>query len=188
MELPPGITIRKLADLPASQQRIERLEQIFFEASTVRNFVDAAARAEFRDRWFGRYIDHDLDHAFVALGEQGEPVGYLLGAVDDPAKTPRFADVGYFSIIAPLTNRYPAHLHMNLAPAWRSRGIGARLVEIFKAHAASRGRQGLHVVTGFGVRNVGFYLRNGFRETARFEWQSRPLVMLGTPIKPQAAV
>lgn len=185
MDLPDGIHVTKLADLAPDRRPIDRIERIFFDASTTRDFPDGWARAAFRERWLGRYLEHDLEHAFVALTASGEAAGYLVGALDDPAKAGRFADIGYFSVIAPLTSRYPAHLHINLAPEWRSRGIGTHLIETFKAHAAERGSQGLHVVTGFGVRNVGFYLRNGFREAARFEWQGRPLVMLGTPLKRQ---
>lgn len=181
-DLPAGLRIEKLADLPAAEHPIEVLDRIFFEASTVKTFASPEAKAEFRERWLGRYLTHDVAHCFIARTDAGETIGYVVGSIEDPAKTPRFADVGYFSLIAPLTSRYPAHLHINLAPAWRSRGIGRIMIEVFKAHAAAHGRKGLHVVTGFGVRNVGFYLRNGFRETARFEWQSRPLVMLSTPL------
>jgi GNAT superfamily N-acetyltransferase len=183
MDLPDGNSNTKLADLPPDTRPIDKIERIFFEASTTREFPDTWARAAFRERWLGRYLENDLDHAFVALTADDQAAGYLVGAIDDPAKAARFSDIGYFDVISPLTSRYPAHLHINLAPEWRSLGIGTHLVETFKAHAAEHGSQGLHVVTGFGVRNVGFYLRNGFRETARFEWQGRPLVMLSTSLK-----
>lgn len=178
MSLPAGIRVLKFADLAEADRPMAAIDRIFFEASNVKSFESDEARAAFRDRWLGRFLDFDGQHAFVAVDPDGEAIGYVVGSLDDPATTPRFSDIGYFQVIAPLTGRYPAHLHMNLAPAWRSKGVGAHLLETFAAHARAAGKAGLHVVTGFGVRNVGFYLRNGLRETARFEWQSRPLVML----------
>ncbi|MFZ4805702.1 MAG: GNAT family N-acetyltransferase [Hyphomicrobiaceae bacterium] len=181
----PSLNVRivKLADLAPSERPVADITRIFFEASTTRNFVDAGSREDFRERWLGRYLTHDLEHAFVALTPTGEAVGYLVGALEDPAKTDRFGDIGYFATIGPLTARYPAHLHMNCDAAWRSKGIGTELIDRFRSHAIALGSPGVHVVTGFGVRNVGFYLRNGFRETARFEWVGRPLVMLSAALR-----
>ena len=74
--------------------------------------------------------------------------------------------------------RYPAHLHINLGPAFRSRGIGARLIEAFAAVARARGAPGMHVVTGEGMRNVRFYQRCGFVEAGRTTWNGRPIIFL----------
>ena len=95
-------------------------------------------------------------------GAASPVVGYLVGCLEDPARTPRFADIGYFRELAPLTARFPAHLHINLTAACRSHGIGARLIAAFCAHAATRGARGVHVVTGRHQRNVRFYVRMGF--------------------------
>jgi hypothetical protein len=53
------------------------------------------------------------------------------------------------------------------------------MVEAFCAYAIAAGAPGVHVVTGAGMRNVGFYERLGFAEIVRFDWSGRPLVMLG---------
>lgn len=37
----------------------------------------------------------------------------------------------------------------------------------------------MHVVTGKGMRNVGFYERNGFAPLAEAEWNGKVVVMLG---------
>jgi GNAT superfamily N-acetyltransferase len=183
MQTEPQIDIASLASLKPADWPLEAIDDIFFTSSNTRTFVDQAARSAFRERWLGRYLSSDADKAHVAFEPSGKPVGYVVGAHDDPGASARFADIGYFATIAPLTGRYPAHLHINLAPDWRSRGIGARLIETFNAQAAAAGCPGVHVVTGFGVRNVGFYLREGFREIARFDWQGSPLVMLGKDLR-----
>lgn len=155
------------------------LDRIFFESSGTKAFADTAARSDFRERWLGRYLAHYSEWFYVAVAHDGEPLGYLAGCLDDPARSPRFADIGYFAGLANLTALYPAHLHVNLAPAARSHGIGSRLVERFARDASRAGAPGVHVVTGRGMRNVGFYQRNGFHEAGAITWNGRELVLLG---------
>lgn len=155
------------------------IERIFFASSPTQQFAGPAARASFRETWLDRYLGADAEHAFLARVRSGPVVAYVIGALDDPAMAARFADVGYFQLLAAWTRQYPAHLHINVDEAYRSRGIGERLIERFCAHAAARGAPGVHVVTAKGARNVGFYSRCGFRELAAIEWHDRPIVMLG---------
>jgi GNAT superfamily N-acetyltransferase len=115
----------------------------------------------------------------VALAGGAGVVGYLVGAVTDPAAEARFADIDYFvKDFAALTKRFPAHLHINLDAGFRSQGIGAALIEAFAARAKRAGAAGLHAVTGKGLRNVGFYVRCGFSERATAVWNGREIVFL----------
>ncbi len=158
---------------------LAQVEAIFFEAS-VRTFEPGPERDAFRERWLGRYLQGGSDVVLLALAAEDRVAGYLVGALEDPAKSPRFADISYFrDHFADLCRQFPAHLHINLAPAFRSRGIGARLIEAFAAHAAAAGAPGLHVVTGRGMRNVGFYARCGFLECGSAAWNGREIVFLG---------
>lgn len=161
------------------------LDAIFFEASGTKTFADAAVRSAFRERWLGRYLSNDPDWAYVVLAADGPgqrhstaPVGYLTGCLEDPATTPRFADIAYFRQIGHLTARYPAHLHINFAPEARSMGLGSRLIARFAEDTTAAGAIGMHVVTGRGMRNVDFYLSNGFREAGAISWNDRDLVFL----------
>lgn len=154
------------------------IDAIFFGASGTQSFASEAERQAFRTRWLGRFLDgEDANHAFVAVAESGV-IGYLVGALDDPARSGHFADIGYFRDFAHLTSVYPAHLHINLAPEARSQGIGARLIEAFAAHAVAKGSTGMHVVTGAASRNVRFYATCGFAEVGRLE-SAKPIVFLG---------
>lgn len=158
------------------------LDRIFFQASGTQTFASEAARAAFRERWLGRYLEHDARHAFLAVVAPGtaeeDLAGYLVGSLDDPATAARYADLGYFQQMAALTARYPAQLHVNLAEAWRGRGIGRALVEAFCAHAAAAGAPGVHVFTGRGLRNVRFYEGAGFSDVGAVAWHGREIVML----------
>ena len=155
------------------------LDSIFFEASSVRSFASDEEMAIFREKWLGSYLALNPKDSFLALDDRFEVVGYVVGDLENPAGTPRYASLGYFDHFSPYTPAYPAHLHMNVASQHRSRGLGARLVEAFAAHAKACGCPGVHVVTGAGMRNVGFYVRNGFEPIAEAPWNGRQVVLLG---------
>lgn len=157
---------------------IAQIDAIFFEASG-RTFPSATERATFRERWLGSYLKGGTDVVLLALDPVGAVAGYLVGALHDPAEQERFADAGYFRTgFRDLCRGYPAHLHINLAPAFRGRGLGARLIAAFAARAADGGAMGMHVVTARSARNVRFYLRCGFAELGSSHWNGREVVFL----------
>ncbi len=177
---PSEITIIPFLDVPAAAQAasLRAVDDIFFEASSVKSFADEAARRSFRWLWLARYLAEEPEHAFLARTRGGEIVGYLVGSLDDPAQREAFASLAYFQTFAPQTSRYPAHLHVNVATGCRGGGIGARLIEAFAAHAVRRGAPGMHIVTSGGARNTRFYDRCGFVERARTERHGNGVVML----------
>ena len=170
--------IRRWTEVSDKERLIPAIDAVFFEASATKSFASGAEREAFRERWLGRYLADEPRWAYLAIGSDGAVAGYLVGSLEDPARGGRHADVGYFKDFAPLTLEYPAHLHVNLAPCYRNRGIGARLIEAFAADAARAGAGGMHVVTGAGMRNVKFYERNGFRELSRASAGAREVVFL----------
>jgi GNAT superfamily N-acetyltransferase len=178
--------IEAYAARPRGQRLLEELDRIFFEASGTKTFASEAARAAFREVWLGGYLARDAAHALLAVVNAGTDAetlaGYLVGSLDDPACESRFDDLGYFKLVADLTARYPAQLHINLAPEWRGRGLGRALVDAFCVHAAAAGAPGVHVFTGRGMRNVSFYNAAGFHEVGAVEWNGREIVMLARPL------
>jgi GNAT superfamily N-acetyltransferase len=148
----------------ASDAVIRGIDDIFFVSSNTQSFANDAVRAQFRERWLGRYLSHDPCWAYVASADDAAVAGYLVGSIDDPARTARFADITYFAAFNNVTRNYPAHLHVNVAPAYRNHGLGGRLIEAFAADLRAAGVPGVHVVTSRGARNVGFYARFGFHE------------------------
>lgn len=161
---------------------IAALDEIFFSSSGTQSFETDTVRAQFRERWLGRYLSHDPQLAFVAVCDaqaaDAKPAGYIVGSLDDPARAPRFSDLAYFQDLAHLTERFPAQLHINLAEAFRGQGLGQALVAAFVARVRAEGAPGVHAVTGRGMRNVHFYEACGFQEAGACVWNGRDLVML----------
>ena len=156
-----------------------QLESIFFQASG-RDFASGPERDAFRERWLGRYLQGGTDVVLLAMGGPHTVAGYLVGALDDPAEQQRFADVPFFrGDFRDLCRLYPAHLHINIAPAFRSSGLGARLIAAFGTRASRAGAAGIHVVTGKGARNVRFYARCGFAPLGGTMWNGNEVVFLG---------
>ena len=158
------------------------LDDIFFESSATQSFASDAARSDFRERWLGRYLRVYPEWVYVALSDEGALTGYLLGCLDDPAQTPLFSDLGYFQELAALTARFPGQLHVNLAAEARGAGVGGQLVSAFLRDARAAGCPGVHVVTGLGMRNVGFYERQRFRDQGHTTWNGSALVFLAQPL------
>lgn len=179
--------LARLADLAPDPRHRARITDIFYRASGTRAFASAQMKAVFEERWLGRYLTHDPDLVFVALSPDGEVIGYLVAAVDDPARSARFADIPYFKEAAAVTARFPAHLHVNLDEGWRGGGIGRSLIEALVGDLMARGVPGVHAVTGRDARNVAFYRRAGFEEVAALALDGKPLVMLGRAITPASA-
>jgi GNAT superfamily N-acetyltransferase len=173
------IDIVRLTTLGGWRQRAAGLDPIFFDASLTRDFSGDEAKAAFRERWLGRFLDRWPELTHVAVDERGLFTGYIVGAHVDPAIDPAFADVGFYAHLTHLTPDFPAHFHINLAPDARGNGIGGRLIEAFVADAEAAGLSGIHLVTGRDSRNRSFYARNGFACVAELEWGGTPIVMLG---------
>jgi GNAT superfamily N-acetyltransferase len=175
-------TIRELKPEHLSANHMAQIDHIFFEASG-RTFSSEAERIAFRERWLGRYLRRGTDVVLVAEAGAAKIVGYLVGSLEDPATQPRFADISYFrGDFRDLCRAYPAHLHINLAPVVRGKGVGPRLIEAFAECAHAAGAPGMHVVTGSQARNLSFYARCGFEPLRSSIWNGRSVVFLGRRI------
>ena len=182
--MPSPISIHRLRDVADAARLEPGIDAVFVQSSNTQTFASDASRSAFRERWLGRYLLFDTDWAYVALSSDGAVAGYLVASLDDPAQTPRFDDTAYFAEFANLTRRFPAHLHVNLAPEHRSEGIGSWLIARLIDDARKTGVPGVHVVTSRGARNVAFYARNGFTERGATGEGDREIVFLGREMAP----
>jgi len=154
--------------------------------------------------WSVPYLELEPQHCFV-LDSGGEAVGYVVGAPDTiafeqrlarewwPALRTRYRDRQPAAAFdhkvldfirtpeseAALARRYPAHLHINLLPAFQSGGWGRKLIE---AELDSLRRKGVPAVfLGVGLNNtraIGFYAHVGFEPVegpANALWLARQL-------------
>ncbi|MEM8972082.1 MAG: GNAT family N-acetyltransferase [Pseudomonadota bacterium] len=169
------------SEVAGSDKALAKIDEIFFESSSVQSFESDDAREAFRWLWMGRYLVEEPEHAFVALvdGDPDQLCGYLVGSLADPAPRKEFQSLSYFESFAHITPQFPAHLHINVARDFRSLGVGEQLIRAFLCHARASGCPGVHVVTGAGMRNVGFYERLHFTERARVAKGGGAAVLLG---------
>ncbi len=66
-------------------------------------------------------------------------------------------------MLSPVLGNFPAHLHIDILPAYQGGGHGRRLIETFVPAVARAGADGVHVaVSPTNTRAHGFYLRVGF--------------------------
>ena len=171
--------IVRLTEQADREHLMAAIDTIFFDASGVQAFADAADRVAFRHRWLGLYLESWPEHVHLARDRDGTLAGYLVGCLVDPARDERFAGIGYLQAFAAQCAAFPAHLHINLDPAYRSRGLGGQLIDAFATEAARAGAPGMHIVTSRTARNVGFYRAQGFAIEAEAPWKGGDVVFMG---------
>lgn len=118
------------------------------------------------------------------LTQDGTVTGYVVGALDSPAfyrrwasdwaprhlPRPEGADPELVSLLRDPegalpegVERFPSHLHINLAPTARRGGWGSRLLTSFIEGLVVAGSPGVHLRVGAGNEPaVSFYRRQGF--------------------------
>lgn len=143
------------------------------------------------DIFAGPYVAYEPDLAFVV--DTGERVaGYVIAVADshafarwydehwlpgfrrkhplEQAATPNEREViGYgldqHEAIVPESDRFPAHLHIDLLPELQGQGFGRRLIRQALAALRDRGVPGVFLrVSSANVAALAFYHRLGFRE------------------------
>jgi len=143
--------------------------------------------------WAGAYVALEPEHGFVIVDDDGQAIGYVLGALDsrafeaalertwwpplrarypldDPATSP--ADrIARHLIHDPsradvqLLADFPSHLHIDLLPAAQGRGDGRRLVQRLHESLRTDGSRGVHLgVSPRNGRAIAFYRALGFEE------------------------
>jgi len=171
--------IARLSERALDPRSAVEIDEVFFASSTTRTFDSATERSAFRERWLGLYQRAFPETFLIGRDEAGRVAGYLAGAIVEASSDPRFCAHGFSGALGPAAKRYPAHFHINIGADWRSRGLGARLVSMFRDDCRAAGVAGFHVVTRADGRNVRFYSRCGLAEVARTGPPGGSLVLLG---------
>lgn len=158
-------------------------EEIFFLSAVTQQFNGDEERQAFLDRWTGYYREYEPERIYLAVLPGGEVSGYLTGCLDSRFARRLYRDIPYYSLFEDRFAKYPAHLHVNVHPQRRSRGIGSCLVKAFVDDCEATGVAGVHVVTAPGLANVEFYQNCGFTCAVQREWRERSLLFLGRPLR-----
>ncbi|WP_345800032.1 GNAT family N-acetyltransferase [Microbacterium sp. AZCO] len=136
------------------------------------------------------YVARHPDLAFVVESDDGRVVGYIVSAPDTDAFEDWFAGEWWPAFgerwpkpaseesrqdgillyaygrrpgAEPYSQRYPAHLHIDLLPELQGQGWGRRLIDTLADALRARGVTGLHLVASSGNEGaLAFYPRLGF--------------------------
>lgn len=125
------------------------------------------------------YIEHEKENCFV-LDDDGTAVGYIICAENYDAYKTIF-DNDFLPLTKKFSNElqqwaldstilqnkhksdYPAHLHIDLLPAYHRRGWGGKLLQALFEHLRSKGIPGVMLTAGIENVNAGnFYKKYGF--------------------------
>jgi ribosomal protein S18 acetylase RimI-like enzyme len=111
----------------------------------------------------------------------GTRARYPLDAQAPGSADARLAAMAAAPVTSPraLTDRYPAHLHVDLLPHVQGQGLGRRLLQAFLSSAHAAGASGVHLgVSTSNTRAIGFYGRLGFHLVERTD----AALLLGRPL------
>ena len=136
---------------------------------------------EYVEMMFCRYyLEKEPENCFVAVDENDNVIGYTYGSKDYDYYQENFSE--YINAVAEIEERrflaealtemydhaiykndYPAHLHIDILPAYQSKGIGSKLIKAFCDNLKEQNVKGVMLIVG--TENEGarrFYERNGF--------------------------
>lgn len=180
------VCIKRFADLPAADHELINagIDEIFFGASFQTSFRDEREREQFRALWVGRYLKDFPELCLIALRDT-TVAGYLAGYMPRGDTVHAFKDQHHMPVFADLHPAFPAHLHVNVHPLERSCGLGGQLVERFVDVCRENRCIGVHIVTGNGGRNNGFYRRLGFTHEVRRATENRDMIFMGRALQHQ---
>ena len=75
-----------------------------------------------------------------------------------------------FSHYRKIAQKFPAHLHINILPAYQGQGIGGQLLSRLHAHLTERGCEGIFLTTSpKKVPSIKLYERNGYTQSGAFD-------------------
>jgi GNAT superfamily N-acetyltransferase len=152
---------------------LPQISEIFFEASTKKDFKDQIEKDAFFEKYLGFYLTHYPEYAWIAVND-GKVLGYVLGM-------PKTQDPDLYAIQPHLKAfeehfmAYPAHLHINCHADARGKGVGRGLVLKLLSQMKVQGVHGLHIMTGPTSENKTFYQKMGFD----FEVAKNQILLMG---------
>ncbi len=153
------------------------IENIFFEASSKKEFTSADHKLAFYNSWCGDYITLYPDDFFV-MSDTDQVLGYLSGC-GHSQNASLILKVPGFEVFSDLFGQYPAHLHINFHSCSRGLGLGSELIKAYIIYLKEKKIHGLHLITSPNALNVSFYRRLGFNHEVQREYKGMELLFMG---------
>lgn len=143
------------------------------------------------------YIEKEPQNCFVAADKNDEAVGYIFCAENYWRYRPRFLKEyipkvkgqGLMRVVEcrgsaflPMwySNKYPAHLHIDILNDYQRQGLGSRLMDTLTNHLRKKGIPGVMLVVGKeNEKGRNFYKKYGFKE----EWVMPFGVVMGLRLR-----
>lgn len=150
-----------------------QIDEIFFEASTKKEFKDTQEKDAFNWKYLGFYLAHYPEFAWIAVKDQ-TVLGYVVGMpfTQDPSL---YQIQPHLLPFAEEFKTYPAHLHINCHESSRGMGVGKELTLTLIEQLKAQGVKGLHIMTGPASDNRAFYVKLGFN----FEQTKNSILLMG---------
>lgn len=171
------MTIVALSEVSNRENVSLQIEDIFFEASSLKNFSSPERKVAFYKRWCKDYQILYPDEFYVMM--DGDFVqGYLSGCKNSKESLDKLEIPGPI-IFADLFSDYPAHLHINFHSSVRGKGLGSKLVNAYIESLKECHCPGLHLITSPDAMNVSFYDRLGFSHQVERDFNGMKLLFMG---------
>jgi len=146
---------------------------------------DGPARITLLATYCDYYIECEPHNCFVIADDNNEAVGYIICAEEYFGYRKRFLSeyaprtkglpidkrvecLGAAHLPRFFVKKYPAHLHIDILPAYQRMGLGSKLMDTLVAHLRSKNIPG--VMLGVGSKNekgINFYKKYGFQKKLR---------------------
>jgi ribosomal protein S18 acetylase RimI-like enzyme len=171
------VLITTLVEIKNKEEILLQVEEIFFEASSLKEFSFPEKKASFYKRWCQDYQTYYPEEFFVMM-EDSKVLGYLSGC-SQSNESKSVLSVPGLPVFADMFFDFPAHLHINFHSSSRGRGLGSLLVETYVEKLKENHCKGLHLITSPQAPNISFYDRLGFNHRVSREFNGMELLFMG---------
>ncbi len=152
---------------------LDKIKEIFFEASAVKEFKDLEHKERFFKRWCGQYLEN-YPSCFLLAFEGERLLGYSCSHPNSHLALVEFSIPGQ-ELFKHLFDEYPLHLHINCHKESRGKGVGKKLI-LAQTRLTS---VGIHIITEKSADNCGFYRALGFDREEEAELKGHALLFMG---------
>lgn len=173
--------IKSLSTLPNAilSKVINQIEVIFWQTASPQSFDDKEKQELFKYRYLVHYIENYPGHCYVILSQKDEVFGYLCGDGARSSYHQLKQLHAYYYLFEQYFSTYPAHFHINIAPNYQLKGLGAQLVAHYCEVLTLERCPGVHLITAQSARNVSFYQKLHFKSVQVKGYLNSNLLLLG---------